>query len=154
MSLAAYMILFMTHYTSDPLALEKTLSEIESAVAPVFKALTKDKRGPANDFELSMLVEYMAIQWLRVPTSRAMIGNTFFTHFSMEMLSSKEAWDAAMRKANLPADHPDADYTKAKAAFDNGEISFSPTRMASPKRRRPLYSNRMYRALRALSLGS
>ena len=49
---------------TDPFAIEKLFSKIESDVAPVFKSMTEEKRGPRDGYELGMLLEYMAIQWV------------------------------------------------------------------------------------------
>jgi hypothetical protein len=42
---------------SDPLAIEKIFSKIESDVAPVFSALYREKRGPRDWTELGTLLE-------------------------------------------------------------------------------------------------
>jgi hypothetical protein len=110
---------------SDPLAIEKIFSRVESDVVPVFRILTHEKRGPKDGIELGTLLEYMAIQWIRVPTFRAIIGRTVYSHFSDDVLSSRESWERALRKAGVPADNPDADYSQAVAALASGEISFS-----------------------------
>jgi hypothetical protein len=44
-----------------------------------------------------MLLEYMAIQWIRVPTFRALVGRTVYSHFSKDVLSSLEVWQKAKR---------------------------------------------------------
>ena len=44
---------------SDPLAIKKLFSKIESGFCPVSKRLDAEKRGPANGQELGVLTEYM-----------------------------------------------------------------------------------------------
>jgi hypothetical protein len=110
---------------SDPLAIEKIFSKIENSVAPVFKALTKEKRGPKNGFELGLLLEYMAIQWIRVPAFRAILGRVMLSLFSDFALRTPEAWKMALQKAGISATHPDADYSKAVDVMSSGEITLS-----------------------------
>lgn len=109
----------------DPLAIEKIFSQIETKVAPVLRVLVREKRGPKDGFELGTLVEYMALQWIRVPTFRAIVGRTVYSHFSAEVLSSPEAWQRAKQKAGIPDGDPDTDYAKVKEAWDSGQIVFS-----------------------------
>jgi hypothetical protein len=94
-------------------------------VAPVFRVLVQEKRGPKDGFELGMLLEYMAIQWIRVPTFRAIVGRTVYSHFSKDVLSSPEAWQRAKQRAGIPDGDPDTDYSKVKEAWASGQIVFS-----------------------------
>jgi hypothetical protein len=110
---------------ADPLAIEKIFSKIETEVAPVFRVLVQEKRGPKDGFELGMLLEYMAIQWIRVPTFRAIVGRTVYSHFSKDVLSSPEAWQRAKQRAGIPDGDPDTDYSKVKEAWASGQIVFS-----------------------------
>ena len=110
---------------ADPLAIEKIFSRIETNVAPVFRALMRERRGPKDEFELGTLLEYMAIQWIRVPTFRALVGRTVYSHFSRDVLSSPEAWQKAKQRAGIPDGDPDADYARVKKALDSGQIVFS-----------------------------
>lgn len=106
---------------SDPLKIEKTFSGIESEVAPIFRALTEEKRGPQNSFELSMLLEYMAIQWVRVPTSRAVVGNTVYSHITDSVLTTPEIWSTTLQKAGVDANQGDADYSTVIEALATGK---------------------------------
>jgi len=108
----------------DPLVIEKGFAKIETDVAPIFKLLTQEKRGPSSS-ELETLLVYMAIQWIRVPTFRAIVGQTIFSHFSEELLSSPEAWQQAKRKVGIPDENTDTDYVKMREALDSGQIVFS-----------------------------
>jgi hypothetical protein len=67
----------------------------------------------------------MAIQWIRVPTFRALVDRTVFSQSSAYALSSLEAWERALKKAAIPSNHPDADYSKVAEAMASGEITFS-----------------------------
>ena len=109
---------------NDPLAVEATFSKIESEIAPIFQALMTEKRGPKNEYELSMLIEYMAIQWIRVPTFRVIIGRNVYSHFKEEVLSSPDAWQQTKQRLGMP-DDPETDYKRVLAAWESGDIVFS-----------------------------
>lgn len=110
---------------NDPLAIEKIFANMEDKLAPVLRRLNKERRGPKDSYELSVLLEYMGIQWVRVPTFRALVGRTVFSHLSKETLISRPAWESALRKAAIPIDHPDADYDKMLEAVNSGGITFA-----------------------------
>lgn len=110
---------------ADPLAIEKIFSKIETQVAPVFRVLGKELRGPKDGLELGILLEYMAIQWIRVPTFRALVGRTIYSHFSEDVLSTPETWMKAKQQAGIPDGDPETDYTKVKEAWQTGQIVFS-----------------------------
>jgi len=110
---------------SDPLAIETIFSNIENDVAPIFRVLNQERRGPKDGFELGMLLEYMAIQWIRVPTFRAIVGRTVYSHFSEDVLCSPESWQRAKLKAGIPDGDPDTDYARVKEAGTSGQIVFS-----------------------------
>lgn len=109
----------------DPLVIEKIFSGIESKIAPVFRTLTLERRGPKDEFELSILIEYMSIQWIRIPRFREFVGQMALSHFADEVLSSSEAWSEALQRAGIPEGAPGSDYVGAKEAWDSGEIFFS-----------------------------
>jgi hypothetical protein len=109
----------------DPLAIEKLFSKIESDVAPLFRSMFQQRRGPSNGDELGMLLEYMAIQWVRVPTFRAIVDRTVFSHFNADALSSQEAWESTLRKAAIPPDALGTDYQKMMEAMNSGHITFT-----------------------------
>jgi hypothetical protein len=106
---------------SDPLTIEKMFSGIENDVAPIFRALNEEKRGPKDSFELSMLLEYMAIQWVRVPTSRAIIGSTVYSHVTDSALSTPEMWSNTLQKAAVEANQRDAEYSTIVEALASGK---------------------------------
>ncbi|MGB6131714.1 MAG: DUF4238 domain-containing protein [Acidobacteriaceae bacterium] len=109
----------------DPLRIEKLFSSIESDVAPVFRSLTKEKRGPKDGFELGVLVEYLAIQWARVPSFRAVVRRALESHFHREVLSSPEAWERALKRVGVSPGDPGTDYKKALEGLASGEIKFT-----------------------------
>jgi hypothetical protein len=110
---------------ADPLVIEKMFSKIENEVAPIFRVLVEKKRGPKYGSELEMLLKYMAIQWIRVPTFRAIVGKTVYSHFSEDVIRSPETWQQAKRRVGIPDGDPDTDYTRVKEAWDSGQIVFS-----------------------------
>lgn len=107
----------------DPLVIEKLFSSIESDVAPVFRKLTKEKRGPKDGFELGMLVEYLAIQWARVPSFRAVVQGDFESHFR-KILSSPEAWEQALRRVGVSPGDPGTDYAKVLEGLATEKLKF------------------------------
>ena len=109
----------------DPVKIEKLFSSIESDVAPVFRNLTKEKRGPKDGFELGMLVEYLAIQWARVPSFRDVVREAFESHFHTEILSSPEAWERALRRVGASPGDPGTDYAKVLEGLATGKLKFT-----------------------------
>src|SRR4051794_31803645 len=53
----------------DPGGVEKLISKIESEIAPVLKAVDREGRPPRKD-ELDAIIDFMAVQWARVPKYR------------------------------------------------------------------------------------
>jgi Protein of unknown function (DUF4238) len=94
----------------DPLAIEKLFSRVESKVAPLFKTLFVEKRGPRDSTELGFLVEYMAIQVIRVPSFRAILKGLANSFLKEKVLNDPEAWNRAREKAGIAADNPIAQH--------------------------------------------
>jgi hypothetical protein len=109
----------------DPLVIEKLFASIESEVAPVFKNLTKEKRAPGDEHELSVLVEYLAIQWIRVPTFRAVVREAVEAHIHERVLSSPEAWEQALQRAGTSPDKHREDYAKVLEGVTSGQLRLS-----------------------------
>jgi hypothetical protein len=109
---------------SDPNAIEKIFAEVESTVAPLFKTLCEEKRGPKDGDEFGLLVEYLAIQWIRVPTFRSFLGEYLLSQMNAGLLSSPEAWQRAMEKTGISPDAPGADYEGMLRAVKSGHIYF------------------------------
>lgn len=111
----------------EPLAIEKKLSEIESDVAPVLKALDEELRHPTHE-ELEALLVFMAIQWVRVPAFRptvlAIADSHFHSVFS-KALKSPESWAAMLKDAGISVDSPGADYEKAREFVRSKKYSLS-----------------------------
>jgi len=106
----------------DPLAMEKSFGKIESAVAPLLRVLANERRGIRDDFELGTLVEFMAIQAIRVPTFRAFVKRTTMKHLRERLLRNRQTWEDALRAASIPLDRPSSDYSRVVQAVDSGGI--------------------------------
>lgn len=105
----------------DPVAFEKVFSRIEDALAPVFKALDKQPRGPYRH-EWESLFTYIAVQWMRVPAFRPMllrIADGIHRRFFAEALKTPQSWAAWLKKLGISADAPGADYDKT-VEFERG----------------------------------
>jgi hypothetical protein len=98
----------------DPVAFEKVFSRIEDSIAPLFKDLDKQPRGP-HRHEWESLFAYIATQWMRVPAFRPTllrIADGIHRRFFAEALKSPESWAARLKKLGIAADAPGADYHK------------------------------------------
>ena len=109
----------------DPLRIEKLFSYIESDIAPLFRNLTKEKRGPKNESELGMLVEYLAIQWTRGPGFRAVVQQALESHFRTKILSSTEEWERALRRIGVLPGGPGTEYTKVLEGLEPGTLKIT-----------------------------
>lgn len=110
-------------HVSDPLFIEKLLAEIESQVAPILKALFGGQRGP-DERELSFLVEFMALQWVRLPSFRSTIDRTVESMVA-KGLSSKEEWENLVRSRGLPVEAPGLEYSRVLEASQRGDKFYS-----------------------------
>jgi hypothetical protein len=96
----------------DPVAAEKVFSRIEDSIAPLFKLLDKQPRGPYRH-EWESLFTYIAIQWMRVPAFRPTllrIANGIHRRFLAEALKTPETWAASLKKLGIAADASGAEY--------------------------------------------
>jgi hypothetical protein len=96
----------------DPVAAEKVFSQIEDSFAPLFKLLDKQPRGPYRQ-EWESLFTYIAIQWMRVPAFRPkllQIADGIHRRFFAEALKTPESWAAWLKKFDIAADTPGAEY--------------------------------------------
>jgi hypothetical protein len=66
----------------------------------------------------------MSIQWIRVPTFRAIVERTVHSQLP-DSLDSPEAWQMSLQKAAVPANHPNADYSKIVEGITSGQITHS-----------------------------
>ncbi len=110
---------------SDPLAIEKLFAEIEGKVAPIFKQLFDDKRGPNTDYELGNFIEYIALQWIRVPAFRALVNRTVRAKMTKEIMSTRERWEAVLTKVGVPLDDPNAEYPRIVEMMNHPETLLS-----------------------------
>jgi hypothetical protein len=86
----------------DPLAFETALSKVEDRIAPIFKRLYGQPRMPQQD-ELSALLSFAAMQWVRVPAFRPWIievAERFHQQMLLKALKSKTTWENALKKAS------------------------------------------------------
>jgi uncharacterized protein DUF4238 len=89
-------------------------ARIRRSIAPLFKALDKEPRGPYRH-EWEPLFTYIAVQWMRVPAFRPTllrITDTIHRRFLAEVLKTRESWAAWLMKLGIPADTPGTDYDR------------------------------------------
>ena len=111
----------------DPAAVETALSKMETIVAPILKGLDRERRPPRED-ELAELLQFMAIQFVRLPAFRVLALNVMERTSLEDMayaLRSEESWAAATQKANIDPDNPGADYQSMKEFFASGQYSLA-----------------------------
>jgi Protein of unknown function (DUF4238) len=101
-------------HASDPVMVEKALSQIENEIAPILRGIDKEMRGPTVE-EVEPLLYFMAIQWSRVPAFRPFILGVL-DKFSNEQigkeLESPEMWKRALVKACMDPESPGAEYER------------------------------------------
>jgi hypothetical protein len=107
----------------DPLFVEKSLADVENDVAPLLKMLFQNKRGPRDGVELGTLIEFMAIQWIRLPAFRLLIDDLTESRLRKD-LKSPLTWSAALRRAGVRSEYPGLDYSKIISALNSNEIKF------------------------------
>ena len=103
-------------HASDPVMAENALSRIETEVAPILRAVNRERRQPGVE-ELDAILFFMAIQWSRVPAFRPFILGVLdkFSHEQIgKELESPESWRRALVKAGMDPEAPGADYEKMK----------------------------------------
>jgi hypothetical protein len=107
--------------SKDPVAFEKVFSRVETSIAPLFKALDKQPRGP-HRHEWESLFTYIAVQWMRVPAFRPTllrIADGIHSQLFAEVLKTPESWAAWLKKLGIAANAPGADYLKM-VEFERG----------------------------------
>jgi hypothetical protein len=100
----------------DPLVVETTFSKIETDIAPLLRTIDQELRKPTKD-ELEILVWFIAIQWVRVPSFRPKvltIEDSVFRTQLLRDLETPETWAAALNRSHIPADSPGADYAATR----------------------------------------
>jgi hypothetical protein len=112
---------------ADPVVVEKTLSQIESDVAPILKSIDREQREP-NEDELESLLWFMAIQWGRVPSFRPFIlgvTDSIYREHVMKALVTRDSWAAYLKEVGVAADEPGADYEKMYEFVHSHQYSLS-----------------------------
>lgn len=107
----------------DPVWFERTFSQIESAVAPVFRDLYDEPREPGVE-EMDALLWFAAIQYIRVPAFRPVllrIADSIDRSMIAGALKNPESWSTALKKAGIPSDSPGAAY-EGMLAFERDVI--------------------------------
>jgi Protein of unknown function (DUF4238) len=107
----------------DPLVLEKKLSEMEGAIAPILQRLNQERRLPDAD-ELSSLIVFMAIQFIRVPAFRPILlgfADSFLRSKLAGALITPESWEQTLRAAEIPAGAEGSDYQGMREFFQSGD---------------------------------
>jgi len=101
---------------SDPVMIEKALSQIEDAIAPILRDIDREMRPPTVE-EMEPLLCFMAVQWSRVPAFRPFVLDVMdklsYEQIAKE-LESPERWKRALEKAGMSSDDPGADYERMK----------------------------------------
>jgi hypothetical protein len=94
---------------NDPLLVEANLAKIEDIIAPVLKRLNDERRCPFKD-ELHGLLQFMAIQWARVPAFRPKIlaiAEGVHRDILTELLKTPESWAEWLEENDLKNGPPD-----------------------------------------------
>jgi hypothetical protein len=105
---------------SDPALVEKALSQIESEVAPILRAIDRERRSPMVE-EVEPLLYFIAIQWSRVPAFRPLvlgIIEKLSDEKVRENLESPESWKRALEAAGMSPTDPGAGYEEMKEAYE------------------------------------
>ena len=87
----------------EPIAFEKVFSQIEDAVAPVFRRLYEWPTVP-NQAELDTLLHFAAFQSIRVPAFRPVllrIADSIHRSTAAEALKSPDSWAEALKACLL-----------------------------------------------------
>jgi Protein of unknown function (DUF4238) len=111
----------------DPVVVEKRLSQIEDAIAPLLKRLDQKQRRITKD-EMEALATFMAVQFVRVPAVRPVllgIADSIHRAEFSRYLRSPESWAAALKKAGIPADAPGAEYERSREFERSGQYSLT-----------------------------
>jgi len=111
----------------DPVVVERFFSTLEGLAAPVLKTLGSERRPP-NDEELDLLLQFIAYQWVRVPSFRPIIlgvADRITRERMAEELRTPGTWRAALIRAGIDPEEPGSDYESMKEFFESGEYSVS-----------------------------
>jgi hypothetical protein len=117
----------LTDANIDPVLIEKRLSEIEDAIAPLFKQLDSELRMPDKD-ELENRIVFMAIQWIRVPAFRPLalgIAEELLRSKISTALNTPESWNQLLRDADIPIGSPGSDSLRMREFIESDQYSFN-----------------------------
>ena len=117
----------LSDQSRDPVYVENALSKIEAEAAPILQVLARNPRSPNPD-ELEMLLQFMAVQWVRVPSFRPFVLDVLRSITTRDMaaaLETCETWQATLRESGTPEDTPGADYDGMKEFFESGQYTLS-----------------------------
>jgi hypothetical protein len=106
---------------------ERFFATLEELAGPVLKALDRQGRPP-NEEELDLVLQFMAYQWVRVPSFRPLvldIASRITRERTAEDLRTPETWRAALIRAGIDPQEAGSDYESMKAFFESGEYSIS-----------------------------
>ena len=115
------------HPNLDPVIVEKSLSKIEAPIAPLLRALDREQREPNSD-ELDELMQFIAIQFVRIPPFRPFALGVLESVNREELaaaLRTPETWAATLKNAGIAADTPGAEYERVREAQRSGEYLLS-----------------------------
>ena len=107
--------------------MERFFSTLEGLAGPVLKALDMERRPPSDE-ELDLLLQFIAYQWVRVPSFRPLIlgmADRITRERMAEALLTPETWRATLIQAGIDPEEPGADYESMKEFFESGEYSIS-----------------------------
>jgi hypothetical protein len=113
--------------SKDPLVIETKLSEMEGLIAPILQRLDQKRRLPDAD-ELTSLIIFMAIQFIRVPAFRPLlfgITDSVIRSRMAEVLATPESWEQALRAWEIPAGAEGSDYQGMREFFQSGDFSLN-----------------------------
>jgi hypothetical protein len=111
----------------DPVVVERFFSTLEGLAAPVLKALNTERRPPKDD-ELDLLLQFIAYQWVRVPSFRPLvlgIADRITRERMAEEMRTPETWRTCLIRAGIAPEEPGADYESMKAFWESGEYNIT-----------------------------
>lgn len=119
----------LSDLSSDPLVIEKFLAEQESQVAPLFRSINAEPRVPTIE-ELDLILQFMAYQWVRVPSFRRFALGILWRVLGDKMgeaLSSPQRWKAVLKEIGVEDCSPGSDYCKAKRFWESRAFTLKPS---------------------------
>ena len=109
----------------DPVVVERFFADLEGIAAPVLRSIDRERRGPSDD-ELDLLLQFMAYQWVRVPSFRPLalgVLDRIARERLAEQLRTPETWRAMLVEAGIEPGAQGADYEGMRRFFESGEFN-------------------------------